>query len=311
MSVTVLMATYNAGELLQDQLLSILHQTRRPDVIEVFDDGSTDGTVEYMRSIAESSESSVTIRLSVNSSNLGWRENFHRGILKCSGDFVFFSDQDDVWKSNKIERYLSVFESDLNVNVIVSPFDVIFDRSLAPVEEMDAGYQHLGPPGTFSESRLRIGAGCTIAVRQSYVEKLRPYYVEGLAHDYFFRQAAYFDGSLAVMEDASIYRRLHGSNASEGKRTLHESIVNCAESAILSKTIREYGIDSGEIDEDRVLYLKRIEEAFVQRTLFLEERKVFSLLRAVKGYPAMYRPVRHLFGDIALASGLFRRPRKP
>ena len=43
------MTTYNGKEHLQKQLFSLLQQQRAPEEVLIFDDGSTDGTQEEIR----------------------------------------------------------------------------------------------------------------------------------------------------------------------------------------------------------------------------------------------------------------------
>ena len=307
LSVAVLMATYNAGRYIHDQVNSILNQTLNPDTLLITDDCSTDGTIRYLQEVRDSSPSGTTVHLSVNQHNLGWKENFRKILLECSDEYIFFCDQDDVWKNNKIETYISVFTSNPKVNVIVSPFEVIGASDAAKDNTMRGGYKCPPPPNSIFDCRVESGAGCTIAVRGTYVDKLRPYFAKGLAHDYLFRQAAYFDGSLAVMEDASIYRRIHGNNASEGKRTLESSIESCKESALLGKMLGKYGFDLKVIEARRLGYLLTIEYAYSQRASFLETKKLWRLVSSLFAYPAMYRRLRFLFGDVALAFGILRR----
>ena len=48
LKVSVAMATYNGAKFIEEQLLSICRQTRKPDEIVVSDDGSKDQTLEIV-----------------------------------------------------------------------------------------------------------------------------------------------------------------------------------------------------------------------------------------------------------------------
>src|SRR4051812_8879073 len=98
------MATYNGARYLPEQLQSFLCQTVMPDELVVCDDVSTDGTVSIIQEFAKST--AINVRLIVNECNLGFTRNFEQAIQHCTGDVIFFCDQDDVWFCQKIETML-------------------------------------------------------------------------------------------------------------------------------------------------------------------------------------------------------------
>ncbi len=109
LTFAVAMATYNGGAYLRAQLESLRLQTRVPDEIVITDDNSSDETwsiLEWFRK-----ESGLSVKISKNDRNLGYRDNFMRAASLCNSDVVGFCDQDDVWSLDKIERCLSLFES--------------------------------------------------------------------------------------------------------------------------------------------------------------------------------------------------------
>lgn len=107
-SIGVVLCTYNGEKYLQQQLESILAQTRLPEEILILDDCSTDRTVEIINSIACNNPQ---IRLIKNSSNLGFIKNFEQGIALCEKDFIALCDQDDIWLPEKMERLASELET--------------------------------------------------------------------------------------------------------------------------------------------------------------------------------------------------------
>lgn len=114
-TVEVILCTYDGDRFIREQLESILAQTRRVDRVSIYDDGSTDGTVRCVEAIIEeaaSARSSIDIRLRRNPVNLGYAQNFAQALGMASGDYVAFSDQDDVWEPTKIEALLERMRSD-------------------------------------------------------------------------------------------------------------------------------------------------------------------------------------------------------
>jgi len=108
MRVSVALATFNGAPFIARQLETILAQTRPPDEIVITDDGSSDGTVDVLEALAARAPS--PIRVHRNAERLGYGDNFLRAAGLCSGDILFFCDQDDVWGPEKIARMLACFD---------------------------------------------------------------------------------------------------------------------------------------------------------------------------------------------------------
>lgn len=99
-SVSVAMCTYNGARFLLDQLSSIALQTRPPDELVICDDGSTDKTLAIVTRYAGTVE--FPVRVHRNSQRLGPAKNFEQALSLCRGDIVALSDQDDVWRPEKL-----------------------------------------------------------------------------------------------------------------------------------------------------------------------------------------------------------------
>ena len=98
------MCTYNGEKYIKEQLESILNQTIAIDEIIICDDGSNDKTIQIIEEIQL--EYPNKISLYKNQVNLGSNKNFEKAITICSGDYIFLSDQDDIWKNNKVEKII-------------------------------------------------------------------------------------------------------------------------------------------------------------------------------------------------------------
>ena len=116
MTTSVAMCTYNGARFIEEQLRSILNQTKLVGEIIVCDDGSTDKTVNIIQKIAE--ETTIPIRIYINETNLGCVQNFEKAIHLCQGDLIFLSDQDDIWLPEKVEIIVDWFNKNLNKDVV-------------------------------------------------------------------------------------------------------------------------------------------------------------------------------------------------
>lgn len=97
--VTVLMSTYNGEKYLKEQIDSILSQVDVDVRLVIRDDGSTDNTVGVIK---EYSQRNSNVEFTVGK-NIGYANSFLT-LIQMAGDsdYYAFSDQDDIWKKNKL-----------------------------------------------------------------------------------------------------------------------------------------------------------------------------------------------------------------
>jgi glycosyltransferase involved in cell wall biosynthesis len=130
MRISVTMATYNGSAWLAPQLQSLARQSRPPDEVVVFDDCSSDQTVQIIRDFA--ARVSFPVRVEVNSQNKGATKNFEAVIAAADGDVICPCDQDDVWYPDKLQRIENEFRRDEQLDLVFTDGDVV-DQSLRPL----------------------------------------------------------------------------------------------------------------------------------------------------------------------------------
>ncbi|MBD3308028.1 glycosyltransferase [candidate division KSB3 bacterium] len=118
MKVSVTLCVLNGELYLEEQLRSIAQQTRVPDEVLIFDDGSTDATLEIVRTV--STETGLYCPITINETRLGVEQNFSRAMGQASGDVIFFCDCDDVWGPEKVEKMIAPFQDDPDVSLVYS-----------------------------------------------------------------------------------------------------------------------------------------------------------------------------------------------
>lgn len=111
--VCVLMSTYNGEKYLEKQIESILNQKGVEVKLIVRDDGSSDNTIEILRNYAKSKKIFF-----YKGKNLGPAGSFMSllnsdfvKLLMSQGVYIAFSDQDDIWKSNKLSRAIEILKT--------------------------------------------------------------------------------------------------------------------------------------------------------------------------------------------------------
>lgn len=205
-TVSVAMATYNGRRYLPEQLASLVAQKRRPDELVVCDDLSGDGTVELLEEFARTAP--FAVRIHRNERNLGVLRNFEKALSLCEGDFVFLSDQDDVWLPEKIDEVVRLFESKPGALAVVND-KLIADENLVPT-----GATMLGNIRGFGSPDSNFVAGCCSAFRREWLGIALPIPDGAIAHDTWLIGLAHRLGLVSISEKALQYYRRHGSNVS-------------------------------------------------------------------------------------------------
>ncbi|MEY2458766.1 MAG: hypothetical protein QOG30_596 [Acidimicrobiaceae bacterium] len=103
--VSVVIPTRDRRELLQRSVESVLAQTVRDFECIVVDDGSTDGTHEWLASLDDPRVTAITLP-----EGGGAPHARNRGIHAARARFVAFLDSDDEWPADYLARMLPVFE---------------------------------------------------------------------------------------------------------------------------------------------------------------------------------------------------------
>lgn len=180
MKISIAMCTYNGAAFLPAQLQSIMAQSRLPDEIVICDDVSTDDTRALLEKFA--ADSAVPVTLHFNDQNLGSVKNFEHAIKLCTGDLIALSDQDDVWRSDKLQLFESVLNNSPAAGLVFSDAAIV-DENLKPLNRrmwdeigFDAHKRRLVRTGRALEVLITgwTVTGATMAFRSPFVKLSLP-----------------------------------------------------------------------------------------------------------------------------------------
>jgi len=129
-ALSVAVCTLNGASYLQEQLNSIIAQSRLPDELVICDDRSEDETLDIIKVFA--SAAPFPVRVFANQERLGLIKNFEKAIRLCNGEIIALSDQDDVWQPEKLKRLEQALLSAPDVGLVFSDADVV-DEHLTPL----------------------------------------------------------------------------------------------------------------------------------------------------------------------------------
>lgn len=216
--VAVLLATYNGGAYLQEQLNSILSQLIDSFYtlnIYIRDDGSTDNTLMLIQDMVSKYSN---IYFMDDGLKLGARLSFAKLLSSVEADFYFLCDQDDVWHSDKVSISLKC----------ISYYSVpaLFFTDLNLVDEKGGSlglsfWQHqkiktyfFNNPNNFIYNSLVTGCSVVInkKLRDSFIKLTIPW-DDIFYHDQMLSILAAKIGSINFSTSCTIDYRQHSNNA--------------------------------------------------------------------------------------------------
>jgi glycosyltransferase involved in cell wall biosynthesis len=213
--ISVCIATYNGEKYIREQLDSILAQLGPDDEVVVCDDRSSDKTLELIEGYRDS-----RIHVHRNEKNLGHVRNFEKAMSLSRGDYIFLSDQDDVWLPGRVQQMLGQMQGDPEVALVASNFDLIDDEGVAVGE-----YRLLGPVKRSKlQQVLAIFAGkapyfgCTFLFKRNILTYCLPIPKDIESHDIWIALMASVFGRVVNISGATLQHRIHDRNMTTKSR---------------------------------------------------------------------------------------------
>jgi glycosyltransferase involved in cell wall biosynthesis len=301
-SLEILLATYNGLRFVEEQLESILSQTRRDWFLLMRDDGSSDATREHLEAFREQHHDRVHL-LKDADRNLGPARNFSRLLEGSSAPHVMLCDQDDVWLPDKLERTLfAMLEAERRLGrgtpiLVHTDLRPVNDR-LEPIADSFWAYQHLDPAraATFRLNLVQNAVtGCTMMVNRALLEIALPIPDGAIMHDWWLTLVASAFGMVVQVPHPTVLYRQHGSNSVGAKRWGLAHILAQSKNPATDRSI-ERKLDQARVFLER--YRERLSDA---RRLEVE---TFARLRECGPLERRALIVRHGFWFHGLARNL-------
>lgn len=167
--ISVCMAAYNGERFVAAQLRSILCQLGEHDEVIVVDDASQDATRTRISEFQD-----PRIVLVAQEANRGLLATFGAAISRATGEIIFLSDQDDLWKPQKVETILAAFAQTPDLMLISTDASLIDDKG-NPIG--DSYYAQRGKfrPGLWPNLLVCRFLGCTMAFRSRLAQLALPF----------------------------------------------------------------------------------------------------------------------------------------
>lgn len=219
--ISVAICIYNGAKYIEEQLNSIINQSIQPDEIIVCDDCSSDGSIDIISNVLQNTL--IKYKIIKNEVNIGVIKNFEKALINCSGEYIFLSDQDDVWVYDKIEKIISYFNTDINTKVIFTDAELVNHNlkkmNIALWETIDKNIYNLKTQDDLFEFVLNhnIMTGATMAIKSDFLDEILPFTYFWM-HDYWIAINSILHSNYLMLPEKLILYRQHESNVIGAKK---------------------------------------------------------------------------------------------
>ena len=171
--ISVCMPTYNGEKFILQQLRSILSQLQQNDEIIISDDSSTDNTINIIKSFNDK-------RIVIWENNHFYSPvfNVENALKHAKGDYIFLSDQDDIWVDKKVEKmlkYLSDYDLVISNASIIDSNENVITKSYFSWKNSGKGFWKNFYKNTY--------IGCNMAFNKKILELALPFPKKIAMHD--------------------------------------------------------------------------------------------------------------------------------
>lgn len=275
--ITVLLPVYNAEKYLKEAIDSILSQTYDDFELWIFNDGSTDNSLQIIQSFDDD-----RIRLFDNKINKGYVHYLNYGLENAKTPYIARFDADDIAMPNRFEEQLNFLEKNKNY-AIVGTQAFLLQNSQKTTQLLSF------LPTNIQEIKLFSYFSCpfihpSVMFRQDILQYFRYNNIFMPAEDYELWSRIIQKYPVANIAKPLLYYRVHSTNISTTKRTCQLKSIRAIYQTLLKQSgmnFKEYELEShlklsgsytDKIDEKEVndaeKWLIKLEKHFMKQKLY-------------------------------------------
>lgn len=263
---SIIILTRNQLPLTKICFASIIANTPEPYELIVIDNGSSDGTVEWLR---EQAEADTRIRLIENSVNKGFAAGCNQGITAAHGEYLLLLNNDTVVTPGWLSGLREVLDRYPDTGIVgpmtnsASGIQVVADTGYTSLPELPAWSATFRRSNRFQIIPQRRIVGFCMLFRKDLIKKT------GLL-DESFGSGNYEDDDLCLRAELAGYRNLIAGDVfihHEGGATFSGNCIDRGEKNRTNRTIFKQKWDPSRLDETvlrKWLVLDAIGDAAIQ-----------------------------------------------
>lgn len=224
--IEILLATYNGEKYVGEQIDSIINQTYRNWILLIRDDNSKDNTLEILKEY-EKKDNRIKV-IEDKKGNLGFVKNFEELLNNSKEDWVMFSDQDDYWLENKIEKYVAILntssEDILKKPMLIHSNSFICDDNLEIIKDEFINSKIANEYNKDNFYFAYFVQGSTALINRAIIDLALPFLKNVTVHDRYFHLLAEFLGKRIFINESLIKYRQHSNNKIGAKTSIISKI---------------------------------------------------------------------------------------
>ena len=216
--IDILLATYNGGRFLREQLDSLLHAIPEDARVLVQDDGSTDDTSAILLAHAQAHPNVICL-VEGPAHEKSAKGNFMSLLCISDAEYIFFCDQDDVWEPDKMLKSLNRMRAGeerfgKDCPLLVHTDLAVVDAALDPIAPSFWRYQNLDASPALNRLLVQNSVtGCTVLINKPLKALMQKAPAGGLLmHDWWAALIAASMGHILPVDEPLIRYRQHGKN---------------------------------------------------------------------------------------------------
>lgn len=236
-AVTVLMSVYNDYRYLRESVGSILGQSFTDFELVIVNDGSTDESTQYIRSLSDR-----RVRVLHNPANVGLARSLNRGLSAARGQYIARMDADDIAAPHRLARQVEFLDEFRGVGIVGS------DRALIDDAGQDVGYAAALPANLAIRWKLLLGNPFThpaVMLRRSVLQSHQLQYDPewSVAQDYELWVRLLAHTRAANINEPLLWYRLRGDSVSGRQKVRQLECHDAAATAAIRRFAPTFDIE--------------------------------------------------------------------
>lgn len=219
--VTVIIPAYNHEDFVVEAIASVLSQSLKDFELLIVDDGSTDSTLNQIRTF---DDPRITV---IVQENRGAAAALNRGLNEAKGRYIAVLNSDDRYHVDRLQVLCETLKNNPQLQLVVTGINVINREGQCEAATwLERGLEYYKKSGTVFYAVMRDNFICSSSnffFRRELLEKTGLFLPLRYCHDLDFILQALVYGEVLCLDEVLLDYRVHGSN------TIKESFVDGSE----------------------------------------------------------------------------------
>lgn len=223
--ISIVLPCYNHGKYVADAIKSVLNQTYTNFELFVFDNGSIDNSWEEIQKFDDPRLKKLKI---MKNDLLEVKKQF---IQRATGKYFAIMHSDDIWKQQKLEKQMELFETNKNARICFTWSKLMeIDKEMNEIKEKEEWYciTNKSEKEWWEEFLTRanhISCPSMVCEREIYIKYFEKLYPFRQIADFYCWMKILEETKLYIVEEILVIQRKHNfdENKNESYRT-HENV---------------------------------------------------------------------------------------